>query len=83
MPGKVLNKRCDFMHSGMILSSNFVSFWRHCFGILSFDLARKHCNGKKKTLCWHRCAPIHFFLDRVFFGVFFLLLSLGVFVCLF
>ena len=27
--GKVLNKRCDIVHSGMILSSNFVSFWRH------------------------------------------------------
>ena len=42
-PGKFLNKRCDFVHFGMILSSNFL-------GILSFDLARKHCNGKKKTL---------------------------------
>ena len=31
--GKFLNKRCDFMYSGMILSSNFVSFWRHFFGI--------------------------------------------------
>ena len=43
-------KRCDFVHSGMILSSNFISFWRHFFGFLSFDLARKHSNGKKKTL---------------------------------
>ena len=27
--GNFLNKRCDFVHSGIILSSNFVSFWRH------------------------------------------------------
>ena len=29
--GGILNKQCDFVHSGMILSSNFVSFWRHFF----------------------------------------------------
>ena len=31
-----------FVHSGMILSSNFVSFWRHFFGILSFDFVNKY-----------------------------------------
>ena len=49
-PENFFNIQCEFVHSWMILSSNFVSFWRHFFGILSFDLLRQHCNGKKETL---------------------------------
>ena len=33
---KLLNKRCDFVHSGMILSSNFVSFFWYFIHIIFY-----------------------------------------------
>ena len=50
-PENVLNKRCDFVHFGMVLSSNFVSFWRHFFGILSFDFVNKYF----QDICLQSC----------------------------
>ena len=68
-PGNFLNKRCDFVHSGMILSSNFVSFRRHFFWyfILLFvnkyfqDICLKSCyfllNEKNISNCHDMYEP--------------------------
>ena len=81
-PGKFLNKRCDFVHSGMILSSNFVSFWR--FFLVFFPLIwQENIELERRKLCdGTDVLPYIFSWTACFFFVFFfILLSLGVWGC--
>ena len=67
------------MHSGMILSSNFVSFWRLFLVFYLLILQEDFVMERRKLCDGTDVLPYIFFLDCMFFCCFFLLLlSLGV-----
>ena len=71
-PGKFLNKRCDFVHSVMILSSNFVSFWRRFF-VFYPSIWQENIEMERRKLCdGTDVLPYIFVLDRVFLCFFLL-----------
>ena len=78
-PENFLNKRCDFVHSGMILSCNFVSFWRH-FLVFYPLICQENIVMERRKLCDRTdVLPYIFFPGlRVFSSS---LLSLGVWGC--
>ena len=61
-PGNFLNKRCDFVHSGMILSSNFISFWGDIFWVFYPLIWQENIETERRNfvmapMCFHTFFP--------------------------